>query len=348
MRYAQLVLLALTLVAGVVIGLLIPYTGLVAAPAHTVTELKTVTETIIATTTLTAPLTEQMREVITLSDKAGRVMEFRAIPSKVVSLAPSITEAMFMLGLGEFIIGVDDISYNNDFMNISGSLKSRGVVSVGGYWWSAIDTEKILSLNPDLVLADKGAHIKLLDFFNEYGIKVFYLNGGSAGNLSEVMEDVELISKIFRVEDMGVKMNYLISSSMELLKASAEARGLVDVSVVIVISIDSMGIWVAGRGTFIDDLINVIGLKNSVQQSGWLVVSQEDLANLRPEVIVVFSMGISEDELRNILETRGIYSIGSRIIILSSHETDSLARPSPRIVEGAWILIEKIYEAARR
>ncbi len=345
MRYAQLVLLALTLVAGITIGLLIPYAGFTAAPAHTIT--KTVTETSITTITLTTPLTKPVYEVITLSDKAGRVIEFSAVPSKVVSLAPSITEAMFMLGLGELIIGVDDISYSNDFMNISSSLKSMGVVSVGGYWWSAIDTEKILSLNPDLVLADKGAHIRLLDFFNEYGIKVFYLNGGSAGNLSEVIEDVELISKIFRVEDRGGEISYLIRGSMELLKASAEARGLVDTSVAIIVSIDSMGIWVAGRGTFIDDLISNIGLKNSIPQSGWLVVSQEDLASLRPEVIVVFSMGISEEELRNALEAAGIYSIGSRIIILSSHETDSLARPSPRVVEGAWILIEKIYEVAR-
>ncbi|MCS7128129.1 MAG: ABC transporter substrate-binding protein [Desulfurococcaceae archaeon] len=340
MRYAQLALLTLTLVVGIAIGLLIPYTGITVAPAQTIT--------ITVTTTPTIPLTKPTYEVITLSDKAGRVMEFSTVPSRVVSLAPSITETMFMLGLGEFIIGVDDISYNNDFMNISISLKSRRVVNVGGYWWPAIDTEKILSLNPDLVLADKGAHIKLLDFFNEYGIKVFYLNGGSAGNLSEVVEDVELISKIFRVDDRGREVSYLISGSMELLKASIEARGLVGISIAIVVSIDSMGIWVAGRGTFIDDLINGIGLKNSIPQSGWLALSQEDLAGLRPEVIVVFSMGISEEELKNVLETTGIYSIGSHVIILSSHETDSLARPSPRIVEGAWILIEKIYEAARR
>ncbi|MEM4564522.1 MAG: helical backbone metal receptor [Desulfurococcaceae archaeon] len=343
MRYTQIALLALTLIAGIAIGLLIPYTGVVVAPVYTTT----ITETSTVTTTLITPLTKPVYEVVTLSDKAGRVIEFSTAPSRVVSLAPSITEAMFMLGLGEFIIGVDDISYNNNFMNISSFLKSRRVVNVGGYWWSAIDAEKILSLNPDLVLADKGAHIKLLDFFNEYGIKVFYLNGGSASNLSEVAEDVELISKIFRIEGKGREVSYLISGSMELLKASTEARGLVNISIAVVVSVDSMGIWVAGRGTFIDDLISIIGLKNSISQSGWLVVSQEDLASLRPEVIVVFSMGISEEELRNVLETMGIYSIGSHVIILSSHETDSLARPSPRVVEGAWILIEKIYEVAR-
>lgn len=344
MRYTQVVLLALTLIVGIAIGLLIPYAGAVIAPASTIT----ITETSTVTATLTKPLTKPLYEVVTLSDKAGRVMEFSAVPNRVVSLAPSITEAMFMLGLEEFIIGVDDISYNNNFMNISSFLKSRRVVNVGGYWWSAIDTEKILSLNPDLVLADKGAHIKLLGFFNEYGIKVFYLNGGSASNLSEVVEDVELISKIFRIEDRGREVSYLVSGSMELLKASAEVRGLVGISIAIVVSVDSMGIWVVGGGTFIDDLISGIGLRNSIPQSGWLVVSREDLANLRPEVIVVFSMGISEEELKNVLETTGIYSIGSHVIILSSHETDSLARPSPRVVEGAWILIEKIYEVARR
>lgn len=344
MRYTQVVLLALTLIVGIAIGLLIPYAGAVVAPASTIT----ITETSTVTATLTKPLTKPLYEVVTLSDKAGRVMEFSAVPNRVVSLAPSITEAMFMLGLEEFIIGVDDISYNNNFMNISSFLKSRRVVNVGGYWWSAIDTEKILSLNPDLVLADKGAHIKLLGFFNEYGIKVFYLNGGSASNLSEVVEDVELISKIFRIEDRGREVSYLVSGSMELLKASAEVRGLVGISIAIVVSVDSMGIWVVGGGTFIDDLISGIGLRNSIPQSGWLVVSREDLANLRPEVIVVFSMGISEEELKNVLETTGIYSIGSHVIILSSHETDSLARPSPRVVEGAWILIEKIYEVARR
>lgn len=54
-----------------------------------------------------------------------------------------------------------------------------------------------MSLNPDIVLADKGAHKPLLDVFQSYNVTVVYLNGGSARSVNDVLSDIYLLGELF-------------------------------------------------------------------------------------------------------------------------------------------------------
>lgn len=77
-------------------------------------------------------------------DALGRTLEVKSPPRRIVSLVPSLTEALFVLGVGEAVVGVSDFC-----------VEPREAVAaktkVGGT--KALDVARVLSLRPDLVVA---------------------------------------------------------------------------------------------------------------------------------------------------------------------------------------------------
>ncbi len=258
-------------------------------------------------------------------DAIGRTVCFTKTPSRVVSLAPSITELLFALELEEYIIGVDSISYNDSFYGIAGYVRSHSIADVGGYWWSTIKLEEILALKPDLVIADKGAHISLIDFFNDNNITVVYLHGGSASSIEDVYSDIDIVSTIF---DKTETARQII---LDIDKAIARAGTLVHkyhgTRVLVVVGIWN-GVWVAGKSTYIDDLLSRLGLVNVASVIGWKPVGIEEIASWSPDVVLVATgMGIDNSSIRD----AGLYDIGADIVLLNSTETDMLCRPGPLV-----------------
>ena len=70
---------------------------------------------------------------IQVVDALGRTIVLDNKPTRIASLAPSITEILFYMGLEDYIVGVDSISYNDTFYSISSYVREHGVESVGGY-----------------------------------------------------------------------------------------------------------------------------------------------------------------------------------------------------------------------
>ncbi len=274
---------------------------------------------------------------LTITDALGRVVNLTRAPQRVVSLSPSITETLLALNLSNVIVGVDHYSYNDWFMNASGLFQSRNVTDVGGYWWSAISVEKILSLQPDLVLADAGAHRPLLNTFAEYNLTVVYLKGGSATSIEDVYSDIYTTGLIFNRTSEATK---LINNIEDLLNEGKRLlSGYAGLSVLYVVGI-YQGIWVAGKSTYFNDLVSRLGLKNAAESYGWRAVSIEDIAAWRPDVVIIASMGVTREDV----EKSGLASLGAKIVYLNSTETDVLSRPSPLVALVPSVLYSALSE----
>jgi len=221
---------------------------------------------------------------IVVVDALNRTVVLDRTPTRVVSLAPSITEIVFYLGLQEYLVGVDSISYNDPYFGINSYVREKGIADVGGYWWSAVNLEKILELEPDLVLADKGAHQPLLQFFEDYGIKAVYLNGGGAASVEDVVADFKIVSGIYglevKAEEFAEKLSRVIAEYREKLEPYRGKR------VVMVVGV-WQGIWVAGRGTYMDDVVSRLGLVNAATLSGWVAVSAMQILEWNPDIVLV-------------------------------------------------------------
>jgi len=288
----------------------------------------------------TVPAEYNIPSGLIIVDALSRTVSLNKTPERIISLAPSITELVFLLGQEDKLIGVDSFSYNSSYLGISYYCREHNISDVGGYWWSTIDIEKIISLNPDLILADMGAHIKLNQTFYEYELTVIYLHGGSSSSINDIYSDIDIIASVFDVEDKASELKNNISLKVENAEQYAIKNCLNGTRVLIVVGFYN-GIWVSGEQTYIDDLLNNIGLDNAAKVTGWSIASIEDIARWDPDAIIIASMGIDY----NVINESGLPLLKKPMIILNSTETDILVRPGPRLGDAALLIVYKLFNA---
>jgi iron complex transport system substrate-binding protein len=277
------------------------------------------------------------KQPIVVVDALGRSVELPSIPKRVVSIAPSITQILANLGLLDVVVGVDSFSIGDWYLNISSRLRERGVVDVGGYWWSVIKVEEILKLNPDIVLADSGAHRPLLETFESYNVTVVYLHGGSAKSVNDVLSDIYTIGLVFnetsRAESLVNEITSALDEGLKLLKPFSGRR--------ILVVIDFwQGIWVVGKATFIDDVFSRLGLINAATTYGWSAVSIETISKWNPDIIIVACSYATNETIRE----AGLYDLGKPIVLLNNTEIDIISRPGPLIT----LIPQVLYTALER
>lgn len=262
-------------------------------------------------------------------DALGRSVTLITHPRRVVSLAPSITEILTSLGVEDSIVGADSFSLSSWYMGIGEKLKSRGVIEVGGYWWSTISIEKILDLNPDLILADKGAHRQLLEAFDAYNLTVVYL--GSAKSINDVYSDIYTIGLIFNKTSEAEALIRSIESALQTGKELL--RDYEGVKALVVIDF-WQGIWVVGKTTFIDDLLTRLGIINAATTIGWSVVGIETIAEWNPDVVIIACPYASQETI----EQSGLPQLGKPLVLLNTTEVDVLMRPGPLLVYAPQVI----------
>lgn len=281
---------------------------------------------------------------VVVTDDFGLVVAVEKYPKRIVSLAPSNTEILFALGLKDRIVGVTDYC---DYPREVLKLKEEGkLASVGGY--STVDVERVVELKPDLVVASYGNGFGVVKALKSFGITVICLNPKS---IDDIVRDIEILGKVCGVEDNATKLVNWIKSKVEEVKMKKHRW---KPKIVHIIWNDP--IWVSGKDTFINDAIEIAGGINAVNESGWVVLSLEDLVRINPDIIIVnsgngmsstgenviYEWVVSNDVLKNLKAVKcgNVYVVNADII----------SRPSYRIVyaiEEISKIIDVAYERER-
>ena len=144
---------------------------------------------------------------ITVVDDIGRTVQLDKPATRIVSLAPHITENLFAAGIGPRVVGA--VTYS-DF-----PAEARKITLVGGY--DNIDTERVLAIQPDLVIAWKeGNQFHQVERLMELGLTVFVnepqrlediaadiVRFGILGGLENEARTVaeEFITQLYRLRD---------------------------------------------------------------------------------------------------------------------------------------------------
>lgn len=140
---------------------------------------------------------------ITVVDDIGRTVKLDQPAARIVSLAPHITENLFAAGIGRRVVGA--VTYS-DF-----PVEARKIPLVGGY--DNIDTERILAMQPDLVIAWKeGNQFHQVERLMELGLTVFV---NEPQQLEDVAADIVRFGILGSREDhaSAVAQNYLAELS---------------------------------------------------------------------------------------------------------------------------------------
>jgi len=222
-----------------------------------------------------------------LRDGTGALVRVPERASRIVSLAPDLTQTLFALGAGSSVVGVS-----------SACDRPVGALAELQRVGSMVEPslEAILVLEPDLVLASAdGNPLTTLHRLRELGVTVYGVKP-AAGGLPGVSQRLSSIAAASgRQDEAGALIGELESRFEAVREAAADRESLTACWLV----------WedpaiAAGRGTFIEGLMQLVGLENACARGDepWPRFSREDLLVAAPEVLVLASGGHGEATAR--------------------------------------------------
>ncbi len=203
---------------------------------------------------------------VTLTDDLGRTVTVPVDPARVVSLSPSVTDSMELLGLAGHLVGVDCYAV----LGLAGDYTSAQIAA-----WNlttsmcveagpSLDVEELLNDTPQLVLvATTTSESSVEELTATYHLPVLVLQPSTLGGI-EV--DVGLLAQIFP-SAAGRAAALQSSMQVELERASALATNLSDngttlPSVLLTYYTDSSGYYTFGPGTFGESLLEMASASN--------------------------------------------------------------------------------------
>jgi iron complex transport system substrate-binding protein len=248
-------------------------------------------------------------------DDLGRLVAINGTPQRIISLAPSNTEILFALGLGDKVVGVTDwCDYPPEALE-----KEK----VGGY--ANPDIEKIVALNPDLILAGYGNPIEVVYTLAGLGLTVF---GIKTTDLDDLLNDIRRVGEI---TDKEVEAQALTSAMESRIQAVTNQTEELEQRPRVFYIVWHDPLWTAGSGTFINELIEKAGGVNIFGNvTGYPMVSIEDVLARDPEIIITSEW--SYDWALNSTELASTNASQSGRIFTC--DDDLVQRPGPRLVEG--------------
>ncbi len=265
---------------------------------------------------------------IVVVDDLNKNIVIDSLPKRVISLAPNLTELIYKIGAGEKLIG------NTLYCNYPDEAKR--VTKIGDM--ITFDYEKILSLKPDLVFITVEGNVKdSYEKLTKLGIKVFVSNPRNYTGIKKTLFD---FGKIFNLDSNA---NIIISEwDFRYNKIVTEASRLPHKKALFFIGLNP--VMVAGKNTFINEIITTVGLENIASDSplNYPIYSREEVLRRDPEYMLMTGMSADEikDHIRGIREWRGIRAIkNSNVIVV---DPDMYLRPGSRFVDAVEDLFRRI------
>lgn len=210
----------------------------------------------------------------TFTDQLNRKVIINYPPKRIISLVPSQTELLFELGLTDEVIGVTKFC-----IHPAAQFKSK--TRVGGT--KKLNIELIRSLKPDLIIGNREENTKEnIDLLSEE----FPVWMSDVSNLEEAMKTISQIAELVDRQPEAAYLNHLINAGFTDLQTLALQQGI-DKKVAYLIWKDPY--MLAGRDTFINDILMKIGLSNITRESRYPETDLEDLALLEPDLVFLSS-----------------------------------------------------------
>ncbi|MDQ3017690.1 MAG: helical backbone metal receptor [Bacteroidota bacterium] len=208
---------------------------------------------------------------ISSTDQMGHIIELAAPPSRIVSLVPSQTEFLFNIGLDKEIVGVTKFC-------IHPADKVKGVTKVGGT--KNFNIEKILSLQPDLIIGNKEENV-------EEGIVELKKHVPVWMSDIVTLEDAfKMMTEVSRITNRETEGMALITEVNNRFKKWTPIAGNKTVAYFIWYN----PLMVAAGDTFIHQMLELFGLRNVFEnQSRYPEVLAATLSELSPDYIFLSS-----------------------------------------------------------
>src|SRR5215216_1313909 len=261
---------------------------------------------------------------LTFIDGLGREVKLDGTAQRVISMAPSNTEILFAIDAGDQVVGRDALS---DFPEAA-----KAVADIGSTF-DALNTEQIVSLKPDLVLAAEINTPEQVKQLEDLGLTVYYLKNPLT--LEEMYGNLGIVAQLTGHEKEAATLT-------ESLKARVAA---VDQKIAPISSrpnvfyeldaTDPAKPYTAGKGTFITQLIERAGGHNiAADLEGYPQMSLEQVVAADPTFIILGDAryGVSPESIAQRPGWENLAAVKNGQVI--PFNDDLVSRPGPRLVDA--------------
>lgn len=275
-------------------------------------------------------------ELMVLTDSRGQEVRVPSEVRRIVSLAPSNTEILFAMGLGDTVVGVTSLC---DYPE-----EAQEIEKVGDLM--EMNVEKVVALTPDLVLGTEGIP-EVVAKLEEVGVAVLVLQ---PTDLESIYDTIDLVGQATGETEAAAA---LIGSMRDRVDAVTGRMEAVEERPKVYYELDATDPakpYTAGPGTWHDQFIRLAGGVNVAGEVDmrWVQFSTEEIISQDPDIIVLgdANWGVTADDVAqrpgwNVIAAvreGDIYPIDDNLI----------SRPGPRLVEGLEALARIIHPELAR
>ena len=273
---------------------------------------------------------------ITITDMTGREITLDEPATRVVALSAADCEFLYAVGAGDTLVGRGEYcDYPAEVLDVP-SVQS-------GY---DTNIEQIIALEPQVLLMSTMAQTEeQIAQLEEAGIKVVV---SDAQDIEGVYTAVEMIGKLMGKENEAEQVITNMKLTFADLSGSTAGRGK---TVYFEVSPLEYGLWTAGSGTFMNEIAEMLGMKNIFDDvQGWAEISEEQVIERNPDYIVTITMYFGEgptpeEEIMGRTGWENVTAVKNGAIL--NLVNNELSRPTPRLKDGAILLNNFVVEHER-
>ncbi len=271
---------------------------------------------------------------VTVSDALQRQVTVPATPERIVSLAPSVTELLFALGLGPRVVGV------TDYCDYPPEAPARA--HIGGIVNPSL--ERVVALHPDLVVGVRINPTSVFTQLDRARVVNFALN---PLDVAGVLADLRTLGRLTGAEREAAALVGAMAARLRAVRMQLGALREGERPRVLFVSSCAPQIWTAGSETWVDDVIRRAGGRNlAADRKDFHPITMESLLRKQPDVVII-AAGMTEKERSGDISVfcglpgaEALTAVKDRRVF--AVPGDPLLRPGPRLVDAvysmAWVL----------
>ncbi len=227
-------------------------------------------------------------------------------PTRIVSLAPSLTKNVYFLEQQHKLVGCTsycDTAVANGKEVVASAVK--------------VNIEKVVSLKPDLVITTTMTNPETLDMLKKFNIRVETFP--TAKSFDEICKQTIRLGQIIGAESNAKR---IVTQSETKIKSLASSTRK-DKSPTVFFQIGAKPLFTVIPGTFMNDYILLAGGKNIVSSTKTGSITREAVIASNPDVIFVVTMGIVGEEEKKVWESYSTINAAKnkKVFIIDSNDS---------------------------
>ena len=264
-------------------------------------------------------------------------------PKRIVSTAPSLTELLYALGLGDRVVGVDRFSrYPADALN-----KPK----IGDY--ANPNLEAIAALRPDLVIIPTNP-VKLAERLQGLRLKVLEID---QEGIAKLYESFRIVGDAAGAQPQAARLTGAVRAQLEQIRARAAPLRRTRMMFVVGRTPRRLdGLIVVGQASYLNEIITLAGGENVFRDAvaSYPGVSLEEVLARNPDVIVDMgdmadTVAVTDEHKR---EVTSLWERLSSVSAVKQHRVYAVASdiyvvPGPRVVDAAKAFLDMLHPEAK-